>query len=118
MHRSPTVEVSLRLKDSIRLSMASFKDIISSDTPVLVDFFATWCGPCQMMPPILDELKKEVGQEARILKVDVDKNNALATKYGVRGVPTLIIFKGGEVVWKQSGVKQVPELKAVLSEFA
>ena len=98
--------------------MASFKEIISSSTPTLVDFHATWCGPCKMMPPILDELKKEMGDKVKIIKVDVDKNQAAANAYGVRGVPTLIIFKDGEVKWKQSGVRQVAELKSLIEQFA
>ena len=83
--------------------MSKFSDLIYSDQPVLVDFYATWCGPCKTMTPVLAELKREMGSKARIVKVDVDKNQAAAHKYGVRGVPTFIIFKRGKEVWRQSG---------------
>ncbi len=98
--------------------MPTFKEHISSSTPVLVDFFATWCGPCKMMVPILEELKDEMGEDLTVLKVDVDKNPRTAQKYGVRGVPLLILFKDGEIVWKQSGVRQLGELKSVVSQYA
>lgn len=95
--------------------MGKFATLINGDKPVLVDFFATWCGPCQLMPPILDQVKSAVGDRATIIKIDVDRNPAVATKYGVRGVPTLILFKDGKIKWQQSGVVQARELAQVIT---
>jgi thioredoxin 1 len=86
--------------------MSDFNEIINSEKPTLVDFYATWCGPCKMMVPILENVSKEVGDDAKILKVDIDKNMDAAREYGVRSVPTLILFKEGEIVWRQAGVSQ------------
>lgn len=94
-----------------------FEEIIKSETPVLIDFFATWCGPCQMMHPILEELHKLVGDKARIIKIDIDKNQQLAAVYNVRSVPTLMIFKGGELKWRASGVHRAADLEAELSKY-
>jgi thioredoxin 1 len=92
----------------------SFNDIIQSEKPVLVDFFATWCGPCKYQGPILEELASAIGDEARIIKIDVDRNQAVAAQYGVRSVPTLMIFKNGEVKWKEAGVKEKEQLIQLL----
>lgn len=94
----------------------TFKDIIQSKHKVLVDFHAVWCGPCKMMTPILKELKQKVGEDVRIVKVDVDKNPAIAQKYQVRGVPTMILFVDGDVAWRTSGVQSAEALKNVIEQ--
>lgn len=92
----------------------SFNSIINSDTPVLVDFFADWCGPCKMLAPILKQVKDELGNAIKIVKIDVDKNQPLANKYQVRGVPTMLLFKNGKQVWRQSGVLQKNDLISII----
>lgn len=93
----------------------TFNEIINSEKPVLVDFFAEWCGPCKMMPPILKQVKDFVKEDATILKIDVDKNPQVAQEYKVQGVPTLILFKNGKPVWRKSGIVQSKELVAAIS---
>lgn len=95
--------------------MATFSDLINTDKPVLIDFFAEWCGPCKTMKPILEQLKKEVGGKVSIIKIDIDKNNTTASSYNVQSVPTLMLFKNGKVAWRHSGVAQVAELKLVIA---
>lgn len=97
--------------------MSNFNEIINSEKPTLVDFYATWCGPCKMMNPIMEETKTEIGDNANILKVDVDKNREVAVKYGIRGVPTMIIFQNGQPVWRQSGVIPKSTLVENINKF-
>lgn len=96
----------------------TFNELIQSDKPVLVDFFAEWCGPCKMMAPILKQVKEELGNAASIVKVDVDKNPQAAAAYQVQGVPTLILFKNGKILWRQSGVVQKNGLIGVIKNFS
>ncbi|MEQ8218754.1 MAG: thioredoxin [Arenibacter sp.] len=94
----------------------SFNNIINSETPVLVDFHADWCGPCKMLAPILKQVKEEMGNALKIVKIDVDKNQNLASTYQVRGVPTMLLFKNGKQVWRQSGVLQKNDIVRVVQQ--
>ena len=92
--------------------MSQFTELINQDKPTLVDFFATWCGPCKVQGPILEDVKKRVGDKANIIKIDIDQNQELARQYNVQSVPTLIMFKNGEAVWRTVGVQQADLLEA------
>lgn len=92
----------------------SFGEMIKGSKPVLVDFSAEWCGPCKMMPPILKEVKDKMGESVTILKLDIDRNPAVASAYGIQSVPTLIVFRDGQIKWRQSGVTRADQLKYVL----
>lgn len=94
----------------------SFNEIIKGDTPVLVDFYADWCAPCKMMTPILQQLKSEMGDALNIIKVDTERNPDVAIKYQVRGIPNLILFHKGRLLWQQAGVVQMPQLKQVIEQ--
>lgn len=95
---------------------AKFGELIQSSTPVLVDFFATWCGPCQTLGPILQQLSAEVGDHVRIIKIDVDKNQAIASIYNVRSVPTMLLFQNGELKWRGAGVLPAHQLKTIIQQ--
>lgn len=97
--------------------MSDFNDIIKDKKPTLVDFFATWCGPCKMQSPIIDEVKQTVGDEANIIKIDVDKNREVAARYRVQSIPTLIMFVEGEAVWRGVGLHQAGQLVDKIREF-
>ena len=98
--------------------MKKFNDIINSVQLTLVDFFATWCAPCKQMHPILERLKQDLGDNIRIVKLDVDKNEALANAYRIQSVPTLMLFRSGQIVWRQSGAMSLNNLKAVINQYA
>lgn len=95
----------------------SFNQIIDSEIPVLIDFFADWCGPCKMLVPVLENVKEELGDQVKIIKIDVDKNQALATKYQVRGVPTMLLFKNGKQLWRQSGVLKKEDIITIIKSY-
>ena len=95
----------------------SFNEIVNSNQPVLIDFFAEWCGPCKAMKPVLENLKSKLGEQIRIIKIDVDKNPDIATQLEIRSVPTLMIFQNGEKRWKKIGTSSVAEMESVISKL-
>lgn len=97
--------------------METFNDVISTNQPVLVDFFATWCGPCKMIHPILEQLKAALGDKLRIIKIDIDKNQAVANQFQIQSVPTMILFKDKKILWRQSGAMPLNALQDVISPF-
>ncbi len=97
--------------------MNNFETLISGDKPVLVDFYADWCRPCQMMAPILEEVKSKIGDQATIVKINVDENQTLSAQYNIQSIPSLLIFKNGQVVWREVGVQRSTQLLATLKSF-
>jgi thioredoxin 1 len=97
--------------------MGNFNDIISGNTPVLVDFYAEWCGPCKMMPPVLQEVKNQLGDKVHVIKIDIDKNPQVSEVYRIQAVPTVMIFQNGKAVWRQSGVVPAKDLIGILEKF-
>lgn len=95
--------------------MEKFNDVINSDQLTLVDFYATWCGPCKMMHPVLEQLKADLGDSIRIIKLDIDKSGDIAEAYRIQSVPTLMLFRRGEMLWRQSGAMRLADLKATIS---
>lgn len=99
------------------MSKQSFKELIQGDTPVLVDFYADWCGPCKQQAPILKQLTERVGDKVRVIKIDVDKAQAAAQQYQIRSIPTMIMFKDGKIVWRQSGVQPLHALENLVKQY-
>jgi thioredoxin 1 len=102
--------------ESTEAKKRSFNELINDETPVLVDFYADWCAPCKMMTPILQQLKSEMGDKLNIIKIDTERNPDVAIKYQVRGIPNLILFHKGDLIWQQAGVVQMPQLKQMIEQ--
>lgn len=100
------------------MAKTSFKDLINSETPVLIDFYADWCGPCKAMTPVIQQLKSEMGDRVRIVKIDVDQNQAIAQKLQIQSIPTVMIFQNGELKWRAMGVQSLPALKQQIDALA
>ena len=100
-----------------QLNAETFDSTVSEDKATLIDFFAEWCGPCKMMKPVLEELKKKMGNKIIILKIDIDKNISLSSEYRIQSVPTLVLWKQGEIIWRQSGALSLNELEQILSSY-
>lgn len=100
------------------MSKTSFGELINSSTPVIMDFYADWCGPCRIQGPILEKLKAEMGDAVKVVKIDVDKNPGIAQKLQIMGIPTLMIFQNGKTIWRASGVQQIPVIKQQLGALA
>ncbi len=98
--------------------MDGFNSLINSELPTLVDFFAPWCGPCRMQAPIIDELERRMAGRANFLKVDIDESPGLASRFGVKSVPTLLLFRGGELVWRAVGLQQIDELETAVARYS
>jgi len=96
---------------------ASFKDLVNGPMPVLIDFHATWCGPCKMLAPIVKEIASSLKGKLKVIKIDIDKNTALSGKLGIRGVPTLVLYQKGKIVWRQSGVMTAVQIKQAVAPF-
>jgi thioredoxin 1 len=114
VHGTPPERI---LYDKNIATMSQFDQIINSETPVLVDFYAVWCGPCKMVAPVLEDYKRKMGDKVRIVKIDVDKNPQLASRYQVSGVPTLALFKKGKMLWRKSGALPLHVLQKELSAY-
>ncbi len=97
--------------------MSKFNELINSEKPTLVDFYADWCGPCKTMAPILEQVASNMKEKVKVIKVDVDKNEAASIKYGIRSIPTLVLFKNGQEVWRQSGVVPGGQLELILEQY-
>lgn len=100
------------------MAQQSFSQLVKGNTPVLVDFYADWCGPCKMMKPILEELKSKLGDNVKIVKIDVDRNPQIAQQFRIQGVPTLMIFRNGQSLWRQSGVVQANQLAKIIQQHS